>query len=82
MILALRTDGPTAQAWLLPENSTAPQAEASWDSGRRMADELLSNLEAFMRESNAPGATSPATSFIADPALSRPCASATASPMP
>ena len=53
MILALRTDGPTAQAWLYPSDSTEqPQAEVAWDSGRRMADELLSNLDAFLHESN------------------------------
>lgn len=61
MILALATTSATTRAWLLADDAvaantdarhaqTAPQplAHLEWESGRTLADELLSRLQAFL----------------------------------
>lgn len=51
MILGLKSAGPVT--WIgLYESAAAPSpvAEQEWESGRALADELLGQLEAFLKE--------------------------------
>jgi len=52
MILALATTGPTTELWLFPPGATDAAAALSherWESGRSLADGLLSHIEALCR---------------------------------
>jgi tRNA threonylcarbamoyladenosine biosynthesis protein TsaB len=50
MILALKTDSFTTEAWLYKTESTEPIAQLSWESGRDLSDQLLSRLIGFLGE--------------------------------
>jgi tRNA threonylcarbamoyladenosine biosynthesis protein TsaB len=49
MILALHTAGPTSEFWLYPNPQAKPTAHHQWDSGRRLADDLLPELQKFLQ---------------------------------
>ncbi|HEX3082280.1 MAG TPA: tRNA (adenosine(37)-N6)-threonylcarbamoyltransferase complex dimerization subunit type 1 TsaB [Candidatus Saccharimonadia bacterium] len=54
MILALKTDGPVTNMWLYENQKTIrPQAEATWESGRDLADQLLGRIQDFLKQHSA-----------------------------
>lgn len=49
MILVIRTDGPTTELYLVTAEGNVEHGEL-WESGRELADGLLSHIEALLEE--------------------------------
>jgi tRNA threonylcarbamoyladenosine biosynthesis protein TsaB len=53
MILALHAAGPISEFWLYKGPALKPKAHQQWESGRRLADELLPQLQDFLIANDA-----------------------------
>ena len=54
MILALKTEGATTQAWLYTDvAATSPTATLKWESDRDLSEQLLGRLTAFLADHKA-----------------------------
>ncbi len=52
MILAIKTDGPITEMWLLAPSQTPAEASLVWESGRELSDELLTQISRLLNEGN------------------------------
>lgn len=48
MILALKTDGPTTEMWLIEPGRKVDQPNLTWESGRNLADEILAKISGVL----------------------------------